>query len=118
MTFDFFTWTYLSKVVLMALGVSYVITGSQIGLWIRLLWWKMTAWIPFIHLDALAFCPSCNAWWSGLVTAVLTGSSWVVALQCAFGSCFLAAVAQSQWGLAAADEETIRGFWEGVEDGE
>lgn len=108
---------YLFRVFLVAAGISYVITGSQIGFWVRLLWWKATHWIPLMSLDALAFCPSCNAWWTGLVAAVSTGSSWIVALQCAFASCLLMAAAQSQWGLAAADEDEIRGFWKGKANG-
>lgn len=97
---------YLATVAVLAVGVSYVITGSTIGYWVRWLWWHAA---HRIHLEALAFCPSCNAWWVGLVTAFLTGSPMWVALQCAFGSCGLAAIVQAWFGLAAEDRKIISG---------
>ena len=103
--------SYLIRVCIIAIGISYVITGSQIGFWVRAVWWLVTHRIPLISLDTLAFCPSCNAWWSGLVTAILTGSTWVTSLQCAFAACGLSAIVQIQFGLAAADEDKIRGIW-------
>ena len=90
---------------LLALGVAYVITGSQIGYPVRVIWWILT---HRIHLDTLAFCPACNAWWGGGVLALLTGHSWVEALQAAFGACGVAAVAQGVAGLAAADKGDIQ----------
>jgi len=106
--------TTLVPVALVALGISYVITGSVIGYWARVVWFALTFWLPG-NLETLAFCPSCNAWWGGLVTALLTGSSIWVALQCAFVSCVTAAVVQQSWHLAKQDDDTIRGIF-GVED--
>jgi len=104
---------YLVEVAAVAAGISYVITGSKIGYWVRWLWWHIAHWV---HLEALAFCPSCNAWWAGLVTAFLTGSSLWVALQCAFFSCVVMAVVEATCGLAAQDRSIISGE-ESKEDG-
>ena len=103
--------SYLMRVVFIAIGISYVITGSQIGFGPRVVWWFITHRIPVVSLDTLVFCPSCTAWWSGLVTAILTGSTWQTSLQCAFVACGLGAIIQSQFGLAASDEDKIRGMF-------
>jgi len=94
-------------VFLITLGVSYVITGSVIGFYVRFIWWHLTHRLG--NLKTLVFCPSCCGWWVGGVTAILLGESWVVALECAFVSCGLMAVVQSQFGLAAEDEDIISG---------
>lgn len=107
---------YLIRVVLIAIGLSYIITGSQIGFWPRVIWWHATSWIPILSLETLVLCPSCNAWWSGLVTALLTGASIDVATQCAIVACVVAAIVQSQFGLAAADEDRIRGIFKRKSD--
>ena len=109
---------YLIRVVAIAAAVSYVITGTNIGFYARVIWWWSTHWIPVLGLESLALCPSCNAWWGGLVTAVLTGSSLWVALQCAFVACLFAAILQVKYGLAAADEDKIRGIFKREQNGE
>lgn len=103
---------YLTVVVLIALGVSYVVTGSEIGFWIRAFWFLFLFKVPLLRrLIKLSTCPSCCAWWAGLVTAFLSGASLWVALQCSFVSCGLAAVAQGVAGLAAEDEDDIGEMW-------
>lgn len=89
-----------------ACGISYVITGSKIGYFVRWIWWHMT---HRIHLDSLAFCPSCNAWWVGFSISLLHSANLVLAAQCAFSSCLLAAVVEAAFGLAAQDRNIISG---------
>ena len=102
----------LIRVSLISLGVAYVVTGSEIGYWVRALWFLFLFRVPLVrHLIKLALCPSCCAWWVGLVTAFLSGFPLWVALQCAFVSCGLAAVAQGVAGLAAEDEDDIGEMW-------
>jgi hypothetical protein len=105
--------TYAISIALIALGISYVVTGSKIGFPIRAAWWLIWCKVPLVRrlLGKLVQCPPCNAWWSGLVTAFLTGASLWVALQCSFIACGLTAVAQGVAGLAADDEDTIAEMW-------
>ena len=108
----------LVQVALVALGISYVITGSVIGYWARVVWYGLTFWIPGLRLETLAFCPSCNAWWGGLVTALLTGSSIWTSVQCAFVACVAAAIVQRFCGLAKQDDDTIRGIFRRSSNGD
>lgn len=100
---------------LWTVGVAYVITGSQIGFGFRAVWKLTIGYIPIIRkLTALAFCPSCCAWWIGLVSAFLLDKPWWMALQFAFTACGLTAIAQGIAGLAAEDEDEIDKMWRSV----
>lgn len=93
--------TALLPLILAALGVSFVITGATIGRPLRFIgWWLLRR----ARLDALVTCPYCNAWWCGLVLAVVTGHGGWQALQTAFTTCLLAAIVQAQWALAANED--------------
>ena len=91
----------LLAVVLVAVGMSFVVTGSTIGKPLRIV-----AWLLFrrVRLDALARCPYCCAWWCGAAVALVSGQNWWQLLECAFASCGVAAVVQAQWGLAANED--------------
>jgi len=99
--------TFLLQVILITLGMSYVLTGSVIGFYVRFVWWHLTHRLG--NLKTLAFCPSCSSWWIGGLLSLGLGATWPVILQCAFASCGVAAIVQSQFGLAAEDEDIISG---------
>lgn len=100
----------LVPLVLIALGGSYVITGSTIGYPLRWLAYKTLGWIGRepVWADSLVRCPYCHAWWEGLFWAWVTGHSWIEAIQVAFATCVLAAIVQAQWSLAAGAEKYTR----------
>jgi len=99
------------SVGIVALGVAYVITGSKIGFLVRMPARKLLRWCG---LDALAFCPACNAWWGGAVISLVGGFGPLEVIQLAFSSSVIAAVAQARWGLAAEDESTVDETWSRV----
>jgi len=92
----------LSEIVsyyLLALGITYVITGSEIGYWLRALWCLLLSWSrPTRYWWAIVRCPSCNNWWTGLVVGFVVSHAWLPALQLAFISCGLTGVLQHVLG--------------------
>ena len=102
------------EVAFMATALSFAVTGTSLGFYIRFLWWGL--WRGKL-LSPLAFCPYCNAWWSGLVVSILGGLPWTCWIQGAFTSCLVAAVVQAQWGLAASDEDEIEKIWKREDNG-
>ena len=91
---------------LLAFGMSYVITGSEIGYWLRALSWLSLCWSrPSKYLSAIMRCPSCNAWWSGALVALLVGGAWLQILQVAFTACGITAFVNHAFGSMAADED-------------
>jgi len=93
---------FLVVMVLFALGLSAIITGSKIGYPIRFLWcyltkdWARWSW-PMVR------CPYCNAFWAGVVVAVFTIQEscliWVFqVLQVAITSCGAVRVIQAALG--------------------
>jgi hypothetical protein len=99
---------------LLAYGITYVITGSEIGYSLRALFWLMLSWSPPTkYFSTIMICPSCNAWWTGLGIGFLVGS-WEGALQLAFTTCGVAAIIQHVIGgdgIAANEdfEEIFKG---------
>jgi hypothetical protein len=91
----------LLAVVLVAVGMSFVVTGASIGKPLRIVAWLV---LRRTRLDALARCPYCCAWWCGAAVALVSGQTWWQLLECAFASCGVAAVVQAQWGLAANED--------------
>ena len=91
----------LVPLVLWALGLSFVITVSTIGRPIRTVGWYV---LRYVKLDPLVRCPYCNAWWCGLVLAILFECNGWQALQAAFTTCVVSAVIQAQWALAANED--------------
>jgi hypothetical protein len=82
---------------LLAMGVAAVITGSKAGYPIRFLWCRLAP----RPLWGLVRCPYCNAWWGGLVGAVVLLPSlehWLAWLQAAFTSCGVVRVIQAALG--------------------
>lgn len=96
----------LVQLILFAVGLSYVVTGSLIGFPVRVLGYKAFSWCP-IPLSTIFFCPSCNAWWMGAGLALWADLPWQNVLQVAFTACVVAAVIQGQWSLAADDKEQV-----------
>lgn len=99
--------TSLLVITLIAVGASFVVTGSTIGYPIRWLFYKAFGWIGRdpIWLDSIARCPYCHAWWEGLAWAHFSGHSLIESLECAFVACGVAAIVQAQWSLAAGKEK-------------
>lgn len=95
----------LVEIIIVAVGVSFVITGASIGKPIRFVGWLL---LHRLHLDAIVRCPFCNAWWMGLSISILLSEfdplMWFQWLQAAFASCGVAAIVQAQWGLAADED--------------
>jgi len=90
----------LVVIVLIAGGLSAVVTGSKAGFPIRFLFCRITwAISPMLrHFWGLVRCPYCNAWWGGAIVAFLVyGWSWNI-LQAAFVSCGVMRVIQAALG--------------------
>lgn len=80
-------------------GVTYVITGSEIGFPVRcFVCWALKWSAVTRYFWALVRCPPCNAWWTGFFAGLYATSSIVQALQVAFGSCGLMALIQAILG--------------------
>lgn len=100
--------------VLFAVGISAVITGSRIGYPIRFAW--CFVFRRARPLWGMVRCPYCNAWWAGLVVAILADPSWswLAWLQIAFTSCGVVRLFQA-WlggdGIAMVEDfdSTLRG---------
>jgi len=97
----------LIPIVLFALGISQVITGSQIGYPIRFLFCLVTWKIRLKHLWGLVQCPYCNAWWSGAAIAFIYGFCPMQIIQSAFTTCGIMAIINAFIGgngIAAAED--------------
>lgn len=95
MTMELFTLSEVLCYCLLAFGMSYVITGSEIGYWLRALSWITLSWSrPTKYFSMIMRCPSCNAWWTGLGIGFLVGGSWAGTIQLAFTACGLTAIVQ------------------------
>jgi hypothetical protein len=110
----------LVVIVLVALGLSAVITGSKIGFPIRFLYCRITWAIhPVLHHSwGLVRCPYCNAWWSAAAIALMVyGWSWWI-LQAAFTACGLVRVVQAiLGGDGIAMVEDFQTVFEGEDNG-
>lgn len=93
----------LVTLVVLAVGLSFVITGSTIGKPLRVLAHVLVGRVGLGHirLDSLARCPYCNAWWGAFILGFISGLPWWQCLESAFGACGVAAIVQAQWSLAA-----------------
>lgn len=91
----------LLTIVLVAVGIAYVVTGSLIGYWVRVVAWLL---LHRTGLHRIATCPPCNAWWGGLGVSLLAGLPWTQAAQAAFVSCLAAWVLQARFGMAADEK--------------
>ena len=107
MKLDFLPISSVIQVVLLALGLTYVITGSVIGYRVRFLWCAVFKWQPLSRFQAIVRCPSCNAWWTGAATAFIAGLPLTNVIQLAFTSCGVVALLQAFLGGdgIAADED-------------
>ena len=101
----------LIQLILFAVGLSYVVTGSLIGFPVRVIGYKSLSWCP-VPLSTIFFCPSCNAWWMGAGLGLWANLPWQNALQVAFTACAIAAIIQAQWELAADDKEQVAKIFE------
>ena len=99
----------LAQLVLFALGISYVITGSKIGYPVRFVWCRLTRWAhnAVVSPWKLVTCPPCNAWWAGAALAFWAELWWTDILQVAFTACGIVAVVQAALGgdgIAASED--------------
>jgi hypothetical protein len=104
---------------LVAFGMTYVVTGSEIGFGIRFLWCWMLQWNRVSrYFWALVRCPPCNSWWMGLGLGILAGGTATAGFQLAFVSCGFVALIQALLGGngIAADENFMEAF--GLEEDE
>lgn len=107
----------LLQLILFAIGIGWVITGSKIGKLVRVLGYACTGWMPMKPLTSLFFCPPCCTWWCGAGLAFWAGLPWYNILQIAFTSSFLMAILNAQWQLDAGDKEEIENMlWSGGKD--
>ena len=97
----------LLQLVLFAVGVGWVITGSKIGRFVRVGFHFAFGWFPGRYLNSLAFCPPCCTWWCGAALALVSGLSVLNTFQVAFTASFLMAICNAQWQLDAGDKEEI-----------
>jgi hypothetical protein len=93
-------------ITIVAVGMSFVATGSTIGYPLRLIAFHTLgrAQAGPLRLDSLLRCPYCNAWWGAGILSYLIACPWWVCLAHAFAACGIAAIVQAQWGLAAHDD--------------
>jgi hypothetical protein len=100
----------LLVLIIVAVGASFVVTGSTLGYPLRWLAFKILGWVGRgpVWLDSLVRCPYCHAWWEGLFWAIITGHPIWQSLQVAFAACGVAAIVQAQWSLAAGTEDYMR----------
>jgi hypothetical protein len=100
----------LITLVLIAVGASFVVTGSTIGYPIRWLGYRVLGWVGRdpVWGDSIVRCPYCHAWWEGFIWSLFTGRRIWEALQVAFVACGVAAIVQAQWSLAAGSEKFTR----------
>lgn len=92
-------------IILVASGISFTITGAAIGYPIRLVAYHTLGKLRVgpIHLDSLARCPFCNAWWGAFIISQIMNLVWWESLANAFVACLIMGIAQAQWHLAADD---------------
>lgn len=98
----------LAILITLAFGLTYIITGSDIGFIARGLWcgvlfrWAKSMW-PIVR------CPPCNAFWTGALVGFLFGPLNVfTVLEVAVCSCGVTALIQKILGgdgIAANDDE-------------
>lgn len=88
----------ITPLVLCAVGVSIVITGTKAGYPVRLIWcwiwrWRYTRWVwDFMR------CPYCNAFWSGLLVGWVMQLPLIQLFQVAITTCGLVRILQVALG--------------------
>jgi len=102
----------IATLVAFAFGLTYIVTGSQIGLFIRFFWCRVLfQWSPVQWLGTIATCPPCNAFWSGALVGLLFGPlTTFTVLQVAVTSCGVTALIQKILGgdgIAANDVDEV-----------
>ena len=97
----------LLQLVVFAVGIGWVITGSKIGRFVRVGWHCAMGWFPGHYLNALVFCPPCCTWWCGFAVSLWARLPFVNALQVAFTSSVLMAICNAQWQMDAGDRDEI-----------
>ena len=100
---------FMITIAVEATAASYLLTGTSAGSIFRNLWFLIFKKTP---LKALAFCPSCNAFWWGMGFCLLHSGGWAYTPICAIVASLAAGIVQSRYGLAAEDEKEIAARWE------
>lgn len=98
----------LATLITIAFGLTYIITGSEIGFLVRGLWcgvlfrWARPLW-PLVR------CPPCNAFWTGAAVGLLFGPlDFFTIAEVAVAACGVTALIQKILGgdgIAASDSE-------------
>ena len=86
-----------ATLILVAAGISAVVTGSNIGYPIRFVWCRLLPRPTW----GMVRCPYCNAWWGGVLAAAVHSpdpSQWLSWLQVAFSACGVMRVVQAALG--------------------
>ena len=83
------------EIVVVAIGVTYVLSGSKIGHLLRFVWCWVLDRLHLAYFWSIMLCPPCNGWWVGLAVSRFYGYGWVDNLACAFATCGLVAAIQA-----------------------
>ena len=118
------TLSSLVQLVLFALGLSYVVTRSEIGFPLRFVWCLAWRWLyrrigKVLSPWSLVTCPPCNTWWSAAAVTCWAGYDWYTVVQLAFTACAVMALLQRALGgdIAPADDmESVLGLKEKNDD--
>jgi len=97
----------LLTAALLSLGTAYIVCGSRVGYWPRVI---LSLALRFVHLsklDALFRCPPCHAFWAGAAWAYfLFQASLLETILAAIASCGLVAVLHLLIGGAGLGDDT------------
>lgn len=116
------SWAELWPTLLIAFGITYIVTGSTIGYWFRMIWCALLQWCAFTrYWWPVMTCPPCNAFYSGALVGLLVTGSMLKAFEIAIIHLGVVGLLQTFLGgngIAPTDEdfEEILGLT-GEEDG-
>lgn len=94
------------EMILVAIGLSYVLSGSVIGRPLRFIWCSTLKHLHLSYFWSIMTCPPCNAWWVGLGVGLAYGLG-LNSLALAFATCGVVAIIQAMTlsiGLQAEED--------------
>jgi len=97
----------LVRMIVIAVGITYVLVGSKIGHPLRFLWCWVLDRLHISYFWAIMTCPPCNSWWTGLLLSLAIGHGFGESLQVAFATCGVVATIQAvglSIGLGAEED--------------
>lgn len=83
------------KLLLIAVGITYVLSGSRIGHPIRFVWCWILDKLRLAYFWSILICPPCNAWWTGFAVTAWYGNPLIDCFAVAFASCGVVASVQA-----------------------